>query len=201
MIMGSTSIPQSPSLQEFLSYPRSGMEWLEGQVVAKYHEPDYESDSGLMTIHPGILQMRVAFYWRCYLLKHKQGGEICTEAPCQTIKQVRRPDVAYLTPELLAQYHHAKVLPQSFPLIAEIASPDDSAEDLFAKAREYLQSGSLEVWLVFPDSQWLLILTETQHRFLTGNQDITSLKVLQDLKIPYPELFQFNAVNDGCTNV
>ncbi|WP_228055202.1 Uma2 family endonuclease [Gloeocapsopsis crepidinum] len=39
----------------------------------------------------------------------------------------------------------------------------DFAEDLFAKAREYLDSGCAEVWLVFPDAKWILILTQNQH--------------------------------------
>ena len=64
---------------------------------------------------------------------------------CQTNKQGRRPDLAYLTPSLLTQYASATSLPQSFPLIAEIASPDDTGEELFSKAKEYLQSGCQEV--------------------------------------------------------
>jgi Uma2 family endonuclease len=38
---------------------------------------------------------------------------------------------------------------QSFPLIAEVASPEDSSEELFTKAQEYLESGCLEVWLLW----------------------------------------------------
>jgi len=65
----------------------------------------------------------------------------------------RRSDVAYLTPELLAQFGNFNVLPQSFPLIAEIISPTDGAEEVFAKAKEYLKSGCQEI-LVLPESQW-----------------------------------------------
>ncbi|WP_202924862.1 Uma2 family endonuclease [Myxacorys almedinensis] len=63
-----------------------------------------------------------------------------TETVCRTLKQGRRPDVAYMSPELVAQFGQEAGLPQSFPLIAEIASPDDSVEGLFAKAIEYLAS-------------------------------------------------------------
>jgi hypothetical protein len=41
--------------------------------------------------------------------------------------------VAYLTPELMQQFGEPAVLPQSFPLIAEIVSPTDLAEDIIAK--------------------------------------------------------------------
>jgi Uma2 family endonuclease len=53
------------------------------------------------------------------------------------------PDVSYITPELWAQVGKFSVLPQSFPLLAEIVSPSDFADDVFAKAQEYLESG---VW-------------------------------------------------------
>ncbi len=71
---------------------------------------------------------------------------------CRTGKQVCRPDIAYITAELIEQVGEFTVLPQSFPLIAEVASPDDSAEGLFAKAVESVQFGCQE-WLLFPGSQ------------------------------------------------
>lgn len=66
------------------------------------------------------------------------GGEVYTEAPCRTKNQGRSPDVAYLTPALLAEHGEAKVLPQSFPLSAEVISPTDLAEEIIAKALSIL---------------------------------------------------------------
>jgi Uma2 family endonuclease len=79
--------------------------------------------------------------WRNYKDSQNLGEAVYTEPPCRTRPQVRRPDVAYLTPELLTQLGEPNVLPQSFPLIAEIVSPTDFAEDVFSKANEYLESG------------------------------------------------------------
>ena len=45
------------------------------------------------------------------------------ELPCITVRQGRRPDVCYLTPELVAEFGNNATLPQSPLLIAEIASP------------------------------------------------------------------------------
>lgn len=100
----------------------------------------------------------------------------------------RRPDVAYLTPELVAQFADVAVLPQSFPLIAEIASPDDSAEELFAKAKEYLQSGCQEVWLVFPETQWILVITTDQRLVFTSGEMVSAQKVLQGFTVSVDEL-------------
>jgi Uma2 family endonuclease len=79
------------------------------------------------------------------------------EAPCRTLKQGRRPDVAYMPPELVVEFGRSPSVPRSFPLVAEVASPDDSGEGLFEKAEEYLGSGALEVWLVFPEARLVLV--------------------------------------------
>ena len=118
---------------------------------------------------------------------HDQGGEVYTDVPCRTNKQGRRPDVAYLTPELLAQFGEAAVLPQSFPLIAEIISPTDGAEEVFAKAKEYLQSGCQEIWLVFPKSRWVLAIAQQQQVLLSvGN--VVSTQILQGFSMAVDEL-------------
>lgn len=110
-----------------------------------------------MTLRHSQIQSRLDYYWRSYMLSSAQGGKVYTEALCQTTKQARRPDLAHLTPSLLRQYPSATALPQSFPLIAEIASPDGSGEALFSKATEYLRSGAQEVWLIYPESLWMII--------------------------------------------
>jgi Uma2 family endonuclease len=79
-------------------------------------------------------------------------------------------------------------LPQSFPLIAEIASLDDSAEELLAKAKEYLQSGCQEFWLVFPETQWILVITAEQRLVFTSGEIVSTQKVLQGFTVPLNEL-------------
>ncbi|NET44940.1 hypothetical protein [Okeania sp. SIO2B3] len=67
---------------------------------------------------------------------------------------------------------------KSFPLSAEIISPTDLAENVFLKAQEYLESGGEEVWLVFPESKWIIIVTENQGLMFTSGQVVTTQKVL-----------------------
>ena len=117
-----------------------------------------------------------------------QGGEVYTEAPCRTNKQGRYPDVAYLTPELVAQYGDNKVLPQSFPLSAEIVSTTDLAEDVIAKSQEYLQSGGEEVWLVFPESRWIIIATQTPRFVFISGEVISTQVVLPGFNMAVDEL-------------
>lgn len=166
------------SLENFVANPLDGMEWVDGQVVAK---------TG-MTIKHGVVQANIAFLWKSHMLSTGQGGTVCTEAPCRTQKQVRRPDVGYITPELLAPCGEPATMPQSFPLIAEIASPTDIAQELFSKTQEYLQSGCEEAWMVFPENQWVLVITQTQHFWFTADEVVITQVVLKGFSIKVSKL-------------
>jgi Uma2 family endonuclease len=89
---------------------------------------------------------------------------------------------------LLDQYSDVAVLPQSPPLIAEIASPTDTAEDLFAKATEYLESGCEEVWLVFPETRWILVITQNQTLAFRSGDVVSTQVVLTGFSIAVDEL-------------
>ena len=80
------------------------------------------------------------------------------------------------------------MLPQSFPLVAEIISPTDLAEQVFAKANEYLESGCQEVWLVLPDSQWIVVLTQQQRLLFTKGEVASNQVILQALRVALDEL-------------
>ncbi|NES19048.1 MAG: Uma2 family endonuclease [Symploca sp. SIO3E6] len=130
----------------------------------------------------------MSFYWRSYKNSSGQRGEVYTDVPCRTNQQGRFPDVAYLTPELVAQYGDAKVLPQSFPLSAEIVSPTDLAEDVISKAQEYLQSGGEEVWLVYPENCWIIVVTEEFRKIFISGEVVSTQKVLLGFSISVDEL-------------
>jgi Uma2 family endonuclease len=93
-----------------------------------------------------------------------------------------------LTPELLERYRNEPTLPQSPPLVAEIASPTDVAEELFAKAQEYLNSSCQEVWLVFPEGRRILILTENKTFAFQAGDTVSTQVVLEGFKITLDEL-------------
>lgn len=156
-----------------------GMEEVDGELIEK---------TG-MTIEHGTTQTNLAGEWRHYVRVSKQGGKAMTEVVCQTEKQKRRPDVAYLSAELIEQFGQPSVFPQSFPLIGEVASPKDSAEELFAKAREYLRSGCQEVWLLFPENAIVIILTANKSLIFTEAETVNTQTILQGFSITVTELF------------
>jgi Uma2 family endonuclease len=175
--MITATVTESISLEDFLAHPPEHMEWVDGQLAEK---------TG-MTVRHSLIQGRLLWYWKNYKNESKQGGDVFVELPCRTLKQGRRPDVAYLTAELLAQFGEVSALPQSPPLVGEIASPDDSAEELFAKAQEYLESGCQEVWLVFPETRRVLVLTQGQMLGFNVGDVIRTQLVLQGFSVAVDE--------------
>ena len=166
------------TLEEFMANPLDQIEWVDGKLV--------EKDG--VTLKHGKIQSRLGCAWANYRILSKHGGEVYISPPCRTNQNIRRPDVAYLTPELVAQFGNLATLPQSFPLIAEIVSPTDIAEDVFLKAQEYLASSCQEVWLVFPESR--LIFAVTQDRILTfrSNDTATNQQILLGFSIEVDRL-------------
>lgn len=173
-----TLVKDDYSLEDFMVNPPPRMEWVDGKLVEKND----------MTLRHGGLQYRLGRYWDDHKESSGQGGKIYTDVPCRTNKQGRYPDVAYLTPELVTQFGNVATLPQSFPLCAEIVSPTDIAEDVFLKAQEYLESGGEEVWLVFPESRWVMVMTENQGLMFTSGQVASTQKVLIGFSVAVNDL-------------
>ena len=123
--MITATVTEGICLEDFLANPPEHMEWVNGQLVEK---------TG-MTLRHSRIQAALVWYWKNYKNESGQGGEVFVELPCRTSKQGRCPDVAYLTYELLMQFGEESALPQSPPLVGEIASPDDSAEVCLAKRK------------------------------------------------------------------
>jgi len=174
----STLVKDNFSLDDFVTNPPDKMEWVDGQLIEK---------NG-MTLRHGKIQLRLGRYWESYKDSSALGGEVYTDVPCRTNKQGRSPDVAYLTAELVTQFGNVATLPQSFPLCAEIVSPTDIAEDVFLKAQEYLESGGEEVWLVFPESRWVMVMTENQGLMFISKQVVSTQKVLKGFSVLVDDL-------------
>ncbi|UNU27158.1 Uma2 family endonuclease [Microcoleus vaginatus] len=165
-------------LEEFLVKPADRMEWVDGNLVEK---------TG-MTFKHSLAQSKLARFWGNYKDSSGQGGEVLTEILCRTSKQGRRPDVAYITAELLPESGNFTAFSQSFPLIAEVASPEDSGEELFAKAQEYLESGCLEVWLLFPEARLIFVNAGQRWQLFNADEVVNTQSVLGGFSVAVSEL-------------
>lgn len=177
-LLATTAVQDNLTIEDFMANPPDNMEWVDGQLVEKND----------MTLKTGRIQSKLSRCWGNYKDSSGQGGEVYTEAPCRTNRQVRRPDVAYLTPELAAQFGDVPTLPQNFPLVAEIVSPTDIAEDVFLKAQEYLASSCQEVWIVLPDSHLVFVVNHNQILGFRAGETVRTQQILADFSIAVDEL-------------
>lgn len=179
------------TLEDYIANPIDGVEWVDGELMEKH--PIQWGDKNLlekygMTARTRRIQSKLNYYWRNYMMSSGQEGEVYVEASCRTIERVRVPDISYITPELLDQYGEFSVLPVSFPLVAEVVSPTDLADNLFAKAKEYLESGCQEVWLLFPESYWVLVITINQTYLFKSGESAKTEIVLSGFTVGVDEL-------------
>jgi Uma2 family endonuclease len=171
--------PSILTLEEFLVNPPEHMEWVDGEVIEK---------TG-MTVQHSLVQGKLVQLLRNNLDALGQGGQALPEAPCRTLKQIRRPDIAYIPAELMMQIKGETVSPQVFPWVAEVASPDDSAEMLFSKALEYIEAGCQEVWLLFPKAQLIMIkVGEQLWRLFNLGETVESAIALSGFRVLVDDL-------------
>ncbi|MGI8935193.1 Uma2 family endonuclease [Leptolyngbya sp. BC1307] len=176
--IGQAALSVPDSLEAWLDNPLEGTEWANDHLIEK---------SGI-TVKHSRAQRLLSTLWANYQTNQALGGEVYTELPCQTNQQGRKPDIAYLTPELLEQYGNVKVVPQSAPLIAEIVSPTDLAEEMIAKAYEYLASGGQEVWLVYPEVRWIIVVTAESKQIFGPSEIAETRLVLPGFSVTVDEL-------------
>ena len=186
-----TIVKTNVTLEDYLKNPPDGMEWVDGKLIEKH--PLARDETGLigtsnMTAKTRRIQSKLDYYWRSFMISSGQGGEVYVEISCRTAGRARTPDVAYITPELLAEYGEFSVLPASFPLLAEVVSPNDLAEDVLAKAKEYLEAGSLEVWLLFSQSSWVLVISQNDTVLFKSGEVATTQIVLPGFTVAVDEL-------------
>ena len=100
-----------------------------------------------------------------------------------------RPDISVLLPEKWESIDRNKAPVQTSPdIAAEIVSPSETATELDRKVRAYLEAGTAEVWVVYPDGQHLYLHTLEGARRLTA-KDRLDCPLLPDWSIAVSDLF------------
>jgi Uma2 family endonuclease len=100
-----------------------------------------------------------------------------------------RPDVFVLLEEKATRLNWDKVPVPGPPDIAvEIISPSETADEIHNKVRRYLDSGTLEVWQVYPKSRSVIIHRSNLAREF-GADCVISTDLLPGLSISVASLF------------
>ncbi|MCS7227324.1 MAG: Uma2 family endonuclease, partial [Gloeomargarita sp. SKYB31] len=76
-------------------------------------------------------------------------------------------------------------------LAVEIVSPSENLQDLYQKVAEYFESGSREVWLLFPErKQVYRYKAPLEIEVLHENDILTGGDLLPEFKVRVGELFE-----------
>ncbi|MBE9010302.1 Uma2 family endonuclease [Pseudanabaenaceae cyanobacterium LEGE 13415] len=179
IVSQSTSSSKHFTFEDFVARP-DYVEWIDGRLIEK---------TGT-TMRHGIVRGHLMMQWDTYADSYDAGGRALPSVPCRLLNRGKRPDVSYLPPDILTQSIQLNFVPQSPPLLAEVVSPIDCAEELFSKAIEYLESGCQEIWLIFPEAKLIMVKTiEQPWQVFSSGQTIATRKVLVGFSIAIDQLF------------
>jgi Uma2 family endonuclease len=128
--------------------------------------------------------------------EEKQLGEVVTEMLFGLTPKSRRkhrPDVAFVSYQ---RWPKDQPSPTSDPwrvvpeLAVEVVSPNDPAESLQEKVKEYLEAGVRLVWVVSPRLGWVVAYESIhQMRGFTTADDLEAEPLLPGFRLPLRELF------------
>jgi Uma2 family endonuclease len=119
----------------------------------------YELDEGelLPMTFPNLRHNRIAkkvlLLLEEYVAAHPVGEVMLTDTGYVLGRDpdtLRGPDVSFVRSERASQLDPERDIPGAPDLAVEIVSPNDSAQDLNKKVRQYLNAGCQVVWVVYP---------------------------------------------------
>lgn len=108
-------------------------------------------------------------------------------------RRKHRPDAAFVSYQRWPEDRPAPTT-DPWPVVPELAievvSPNDVAESLQEKVKEYLTAGVLLVWLVYPRLSWV-VAYESIHKMrgFSIADDLEAEPVLPGFRVPMRELF------------
>jgi Uma2 family endonuclease len=85
------------------------------------------------------------------------------------------PDVSFFGPEKLAMLDRAKRVQRFVPDLAiEINSPNDTLQSLVRKKDRYRKCGTLQVWIISPDSREIYVYSERGNQILDQDAELST---------------------------
>ncbi len=154
----------------------------------------YEWNDGIVEKTSAMNQLQSKFFYLLLGLflktnASKNGGMLITETDMATSPiQLRRPDIAFYTHEQLPKMWAGEN--QVAPLVVEVISPTDKAEDINAKLEEYFRAGVRVVWHIFPHSQKVDVYTSPDHVTICRGKTVCSgAPALDNFEMSAGELF------------
>lgn len=104
---------------------------------------------------------------------------------------VRAPDVSFVAQERIAAEADANdYWPIAPDLAVEVVSPSDQAAEVLAKASEYLEAGTRLVWVVYPQTQKIVVYRPSADiRLLSVGDTLEGEDIVPGFACPVAEVF------------
>ena len=121
-------------------------------------------------------------------------GEAVAENDCRvTSDKVRRPDLSIFLGDRLRQIDLDKIPAPFAPDIAiEVLSSSEGVMEVRGKVREYLNAGSVEVWLLDHANREVQVHTQAGIRVLQAT-DVLETPLLPGFRVAVADLFMANS--------
>ena len=129
---------------------------------------------------------------RGFLAKRRIGEVVAEQEFRLDEDTVRRPDVAFLRAEVASRIEPSKSILDVVPdLVAEIVSPNDTAERLMRKVDQFLLAGCQCVWVIYPAERKVQAYEPNdQVQVLGVGKNLEAPNVLAGFSLPVSELFE-----------
>ena len=142
----------------------------------------------------GKIANTLAFFLTSYVRQHQLGEVYAAESGfklAQDPDTVRAPDLAFIVQERIPPKEEQDGFWAVAPdLVAEVISPNDTAQDVQAKVIEWLATGVRLVWVVYPDERMVTeYRSPTQVRVLTTGDSLDGGDVVPGFTCPLSDLF------------
>ncbi len=103
---------------------------------------------------------------------------------------VRVPDVSFIAADRIPDEGFRSYIPFAPDLAVEIVSPDDRAQNVHDKAREYLATGAQLVWVVWPKNREVTVCARGEAiRELGADDELDGGTVLPGFRVKIADLF------------
>ncbi|MBM3736965.1 MAG: Uma2 family endonuclease [Acidobacteria bacterium] len=167
-------------------------------AIADQEEAILEYDDGLVqeasdsSVRHGAVQTMIGH--EVILWSKASGADIvasCNPGFWLTGKVLRKPDLAIIRPDVLALMPPYRGHVLGCPEIAvEVISDNESVGRIERKTRQYLESGAIAVWNIYPESQIVVVWRQRGAPYVASRTGfLEGPELLPGLRIPVAGLF------------
>jgi Uma2 family endonuclease len=143
----------------------------------------------------GRLTNQVAWYFNIHVRPNKLGYIFGAETGFQfgfkpTGKPlVRCPDMAFVRQERLVLPIPVEYMPYPPDIAIEVLSPGNTAQQIHDKVRDYLKNGVAIVWVVYPNSESVVVHTTEGAKEYEGEDVLDGGEILPEFRLVVKDIF------------